>query len=240
MTSRRLSLVLVAALAVLGAGCNVVYPVLKFVGLKSPPKFSVRKEIPQDFVFSVDTKDYSSPPTDYVIRMDRTGKVTYEIVVRTPRRREQSGTFEITEEQILSIWKAVAAAKFDELDERYPSSGEGPDKAMGVRKWYVLADGVERRVEAHYQVVPEMDPVRAAFLAVVPKDVMEAHDAMVGVNRSGEFVGDTATHLFHLPDCPTLKDVPAQRQQRFTSQYDALNYNFQPCPDCSPLKAKTH
>lgn len=240
MTSRRLSLVLLTALAVLGAGCQVYYGIAKPLGLMSPKKFSARGEIPQDFVFSVDTRDFADPPTDYIISMERTGKVTYDVIVRTPHRREQQGTFEITEEQIVSIWKAIAAAKFDELNERYPSSGDGPDKRMGVRKWYVRADDVDRRIEAHYQIVPEMESIRAAFLAVVPKDVMDAHDAMVGVNKSGEFVGDTATHLFHLPDCPTLKDVPAQRQQRFTSQYDALNYNFQPCPDCSPLKAKTH
>jgi len=239
MRFRWLPLLVLAALAAVAPGCQVYYTVVKTVGLMGPKKFSSRGEIPQDFVFGVDTKDYSNPPTDYTIRMERTGKVTYDIVVRIPRRREQEGTFEITEEQILSIWKAIAAAKFDELDQRYPSSGEGKDKEMGVRKWYVMADGVERRVEAHYQAVPEMDPVRAAFLAVVPKDVMEAHDAMVGKNATGEFVGDTATHLFHLPDCPALKDVPEQRQQRFTSQYDALNYNFQPCPDCSPLRAKS-
>jgi hypothetical protein len=240
MRFRLLPLVVLAALAAIGPGCQVYYGIAKPLGLMSPPKFSVRKEIPQDFVFSVDTRDYSNPPTDYVISMERTGKVTYDVIVRTPHRREQQGTFEITEEQILSIWKAIAAAKFDELKERFPSSGDGPDKQMGVRKWYVRADGVERRVEAHYMVVPEMESIRAAFLAVVPKDVMDAHDAMVGTNKTGEFVGDTATHLFHLPDCPTLKDVPEQRKQKFASQYDALNYNFQPCPDCSPLRAKTH
>jgi hypothetical protein len=239
MRFRFLSLLVLAALAAVLPACNVWYGIAKPIGLMSPKKFSARGEIPQDFQFSVDTKDFADPPTDYVIVVERTGKVTYDIVVRSPRRREQSGTFELTEEQVVGLWKSIAAAKFDELDERYPSKGEGKDKDMGVRKWFVRADGVERRVEAHYQTVPAMETVRAAFLAVVPKDVMEAHDAMVGRNTSGEFMGDTATKIFHLPDCPALKDVPAQRQQKFTSQYDALNFGFQPCPDCSPLRAKS-
>jgi hypothetical protein len=241
MRLRRLVPVLLAAAALSGAGCNVFYTVAKFTGLMSSPPLVVQnREIPQDFKLSVNTTDYANPPTDYTIVVERTGKVTYDVVVRTPRRREQEGTFEINEEQVRSLWKALGDAKFDKLDERYPSSGEGPDKAQGVRIFYVHGDGAERRVEAHYMAVPQLDIVRTAFIAVVPKDVMEAHDAMVGVNKTGEFVGDTATHIFHLPECPDLKDVPAQRQQRFTSQYDALNYNYQPCPDCSPLKAKSH
>lgn len=239
MRIRWLPLFLLAVLAATLPACQVFYGIAKFTGLMSPPKFSARGEIPQDFQLSVDTKDYANPPTDYTIVLERTGKVSYDVVVRTPHRREQQGTFEVTEEQVRGLWKAVAEAKFDELDERYPSSGVGKDKAQGVRKWFVRADGVERRVEAHYQTVPAMDSIRAAFIAVVPKDIMDAHDAMVGKNTTGEFVGDTVTHLFHLPDCPALKDVPAQRQQRLKSQYEALDYNFQPCPDCSPLKAKS-
>lgn len=226
--------------ALLGGGCQVFYPIAKFTGLMGPKAFSTRMDTPpQDFQISVDTKDYSNPPTDYTILVERTGKVTYDIVVRKPRRRQQTGTFEITEDQILSLWKAVATAKFDELDERYPSSGSGPEKEKGVRKFFVRADGQERRVEAHQQSVPELESIRTAFLAVVPKDVMEAHDSITGRNTAGELIGDQATHLFHLPDCPALKDVPEQRQERFSSQYDALNFNYQPCPDCSPLRTKT-
>jgi len=232
------ALILLACLA--APGCAVYYTTFKFLGLISPPAFDVNKELPEDFKLSVDVRDLADPPTDYVLEFDRSGKANYNVTVRSPRRRHQEGQFEITEDQIKTLWKTVAAAKFDVLDSNYPSKGEGDDKARGVQKYYVHAYNTERRVEAHYQANDALESIRKTAVSMVPPEDMKAVAALVGVygDKPKQFVADMATHLFHLPDCPRLKDVPPANRQAFATQWDAVNYSFQPCPDCQPMKTK--
>jgi hypothetical protein len=231
-------MVLLCCLA--AGGCSLYYGIGKGLGLISPPPFDVNKELPEDFKLSVDVRDVADPPTDYVLEFDRSGKSTYDVTVRTPRRRQQSGPFEITEEQIKALWKAVAAAKFDTLEPRYPEEGEGAEKAKGVQKYYVFADKTEHRVESHFQSNEALESIRKVAVAMVPPDAMKAVAAIMGGSgdKPKEYIADMATHQFHLPDCPRLKDVPPANRQPFATQWDAVNYGFKPCPDCQPMKTK--
>ena len=45
-------------------------------------------------------------------------------------------------------------------------------------------------------------------------------------------VGIAATHRFHRPDCALMKGVPATEQVRFTSMWEALDADYQPCDVC--------
>ena len=49
-------------------------------------------------------------------------------------------------------------------------------------------------------------------------------------------IGVAATHMFHRPECPMLKDVPASEQMRFTSPFDAVDAGYTPCRSCNPMR----
>jgi hypothetical protein len=238
MRMRTASFLILVLACLAASGCSAYYTVCKLVGGCHAGPFDPNKEIPEDFRMSLDVHDVLDPPTDYVIQFARDGKSSYDVTVRSPRRKQQSGDFEITEDQIRGLWKAVAAAHFDKLDERYPKDGEGPDKKNGVQKFYVYADNTERRVESRFQTNEALESIRKAAVAIVPPDVMKGTFRGPSTQPK-EFVADMATHLFHLPDCPKLKDVPPANRQPFASQFDALNYGFRPCPDCQPIPTNT-
>jgi len=234
---------LLLAVALLAApSCAVYYEVGKFTGLISPPVFTAKGQMPDDFKVSIDVRDVADPPIDYVYTFGRDGKATYDVTVRSPRRREGEGQFEISEDQITALWRAVATAGFDKLDARYPKSGEGPDKPNGVQKYYVYGKGTEYRVESHFQTNAALDSIRKAVLSVVPKEIAEGKRAEGAAYAGGgapkEFVADMASKFFHRPDCPKLKDVPAANRQPFPTQWEAVNYGFKPCPECDPMRAK--
>jgi hypothetical protein len=237
---RNASLLLLLACVLAAPSCAVYYTTFKFLGLISPPKMDVNTQMPEDFHLSLDVRDVADPPTDYVLEFDRSGRASYDVTVRTPRRRQQAGQFEITEDQINTLWKTVAAAKFDSLDPRYPGKGEGPDKAKGVQKFYVVAARTEFRVEAHFQANEALETIRKAAVLMVPPENMKALAAMVGSagDKPKEYIADMASHMFHLPDCPRIKDVPPANRQPFATQWDAVNYGFKPCPDCQPMKTR--
>lgn len=231
-------IVLCAVVALAAPGCNLFYSVAKGTGLVSPPKFSARGEIPSDFRLGIEARGVADPPIDYLFAFERSGKTDYTVTVRSPRRREASGTFEVTESQIVGLWKAVVASKFDELAKRYPEAGDGRDTRRGVRVFYVLADGVDHRVESVYQAHPALDALNAAVLDIVPKEVLSARAAAGSGDAPREYLADTATMLFHVPTCPQLKEVPAQRRQPFATWYEAVDFQFKPCPECRPTQTR--
>jgi hypothetical protein len=169
---------LLLACAALAPGCSLYYGGAKFLGLMHPTPFAVRPDvIPTDFKLSVDVHDVADPPVDYVLAFDRSGHATADVVVRAPRRKQQSSPFEIGEDQLKSLWAAVADARFDELETRYPNDGDGPDKKSGEQFYYVYADGQDHRVELHYQANSDLEKIRKAAVAVVPREVMTATGA---------------------------------------------------------------
>jgi hypothetical protein len=232
-------LVLLALVLALLGGCQVFYTVTKFTGLKSARKFALTEEIPADLVLSLEVRDVANPKTNYTLIFSRSGKCSFEVQVVAPERRAHAGQFEITEDQVQSLWKAVRDARFDELETRYPDDGEGPDKGNGVQKYYVFADNTEHRVESVFQLVPALETIRKAALAVTPQEVMNATGAP-GRKKAPpkEYVGDSTTHHFHLPTCPRLKDLPPANRVTFPAVQTALDYQFTPCPECDPLHPK--
>jgi hypothetical protein len=233
---RTTPLLLVALCLVAAPSCTLYYNIGKFTGLITPREFDPNKEVPEDFKLSIDIRDWVEPPTDYVLSYSRNGQAAYDITVRSPRRKHAEGAFEITEDQVRALWKAVATARFDKLDERYPDEGEGFHKKYGVQKYYVFADNTERRVSSHFQSNDALESVRRAAVGVAPAFIWELKANPGTSEAPKEYIADVATSLFHLPDCPRLTDVPPANRQPFATQWDAVNYKFKPCPECQPMK----
>jgi hypothetical protein len=239
MRSRSLGLAVLAVVAALLAGCGLVSGACKLTGLCAPPDFVDTGPMPPGFQLGVEVSDVADPPTDYKFVFWRSGQVSYDVLVRSPVRKHQSGNLEISDAQVNSLWKAVGDAHFKDLSERYPGSDNGKDLKNGVQKFYVLTGDAERRVESHFQSVPALEAIRKAAVAVVPKEVLMAAGTPGAPKEAPkEFVGDTKTHRFHRPECTLLKDIPTEQRQAFASPYDALNYNFEPCPECQPIPLK--
>jgi hypothetical protein len=240
MRMRNACALLLLACVVAAPSCALYYGTGKFLGLISPPPFDVNMQLPDDFQLSLDVKAVADPPTDYVLTFDRSGRASYDVTVRTPRRKQQAGQFEITEEQIKTLWKTVAAAKFDTLEPNYPDKGEGPDKNRGVQKYYVYAAMTEHRVEARFQANESLEAIRKVAVSMAPPGALKAADVNTALpgDAPKEFVGDMASHQFHLPDCTKLKDVPPANRQAFATQWDAVNFNLKPCPECQPMKTR--
>jgi hypothetical protein len=208
-------------------------------GIFRSQSFELTREMPPDFELSLDVRDATDPPIDYRLHYDRAGHASYDVVVRSPQRREDSGEFDVTERQVLSLWEAVQKARFDRLDARYPSRGDGPDPRGGVQKVFVAANGGERRVESWFQVVPEIETVRAAAVAAAPASVMSASGAPLSAKDAPRaFVGDSRSRLFHRPGCKAAADVPEESRTEFKTHYDALNFGYEPCPDCKPIRGR--
>src|SRR5205823_214996 len=113
MRTRLPTFLALAAVLLLAPACPTLISGLKTVGIINPPKFVLPNAMPSDFVLDVDVRDGLEPATDYILHFYRTGRAEYDVTVRMPRRRRVAGSFEITENQVLSLWKAVVAAKFD-------------------------------------------------------------------------------------------------------------------------------
>ena len=102
------ALLLVALLALAFApGCGVYQWFVKTTGIVSPPELDTSGELPPDFRCSVAARDMADPPVDYTFEFDRTGRAKYEVTVRVPRRSQSVGEFEITEDKVVGIWKAL-------------------------------------------------------------------------------------------------------------------------------------
>ncbi len=236
---RLLSLLALAVVLLAAPGCPAFTRLCKAVYICPTPEFELPEKIPPDFHLAIRVRDQQDPPADYQLQFDRTGKVRYEVTLRAPRRRQQQGEIEITEDQVLSLWKAVSSVRFDELSERYPDDGDGKDRKAGAQRYYVVADGMDKAVEAVFERPAELETIRKAALAVLPQSVLLAEGGPEApADSPDQFVGDTADHKFHLPTCPLLEKVPSDRRQPFGSKYDAINFGFDPCTECRPLSTR--
>jgi hypothetical protein len=237
MRPRLLALLAFVLLAAALPACQGITDVGKFVGLVRPPRFVLPPNMPEDFQVVISVHDRVDPSIDYDVSYDRSGRVSYTVLSRAPRRQQISGDLEITENQVITLWKAVVAAKFDQIDARYPTSGDGKDKGAGIQRIFVKADGLDRTVETRFQKQAVVDTLRLQALELLPREVVTGASRVgAGDAQPREFIGDVATRLFHTPDCALLKDVPAQRRQPFATHWDALNFNFEPCRECRPVQ----
>ena len=49
-------------------------------------------------------------------------------------------------------------------------------------------------------------------------------------------IGVAGTHVFHVPNCPLLQDVPAGDRIQFTSKWDGVDAAYKPCPECRAMQ----
>jgi hypothetical protein len=231
MRNRLAALALLAGFALSAGGCNAWYAVTKVFSTRD--RLVTEGPVPPDFRIGIEARDVAEPPVDYKLWIDRSGKATYDVTVRQPRRRHVQGEFEVSDDQVVGLWNELVRLKFGELEDRYPSSGNGTELAAGAKSFYVFGNGTEATVETHYQSNEALEAIRAAVVATVPKEHMQARVANVQEGPKS-FVGDPQTRLFHTPDCPLLKDLPEERKRPLATWYEAVDYRFQPCPDCGP------
>lgn len=231
MRIRLASLALLAALALGTGGCNLWYGITKIFTTRD--RVQTVGPIPPDFRIGIEVRDVADPPVDYKISIERSGKATYDVTVRQPRRRHAEGEFEVSEDQVVGLWNELVKQKFGELDDHYPSSGNGTELASGAKSFRVSGNGAEMTVTTQFESNPQLEAIRAAVVATVPKENMQAR-AGGGPEGPRSFIGDTKSMVFHAPDCPLLKDVPEEQRRPLASWYDALDYRFQPCPECHP------
>ena len=231
MRNRIAPFALLAVLALSAGGCNAYYAITKIFTTRDRVK--TEGPIPPDFRIGIEVRDVADPPVDYKVWIERSGKATYDVTVRQPRRRHAEGEFEVSDDQVVGLWNELVRQKFGDLSERYPSSGNGTELAAGAKSFRVSGNDAEMTVETFYESNPQLEAIRAAVVATVPKELMQAR-AAGGPEGPRSFIGDTKAMVFHAPDCPLLKDVPEDRRRPLASWYDALDYRFQPCPDCHP------
>jgi len=231
MRIRLASFAVLTALTLALGGCNLYYAVTKIFTTRDVVK--TEGPIPPDFFIGIEVRDVADPPVDYKIDIQRSGKAAYNVTVRQPRRRHAEGEFEVSEDQVVGLWQQLVKMKFGELDNRYPSSGDGTDVRAGAKSFRVVGGGAEMTVETSFQNHEGLEALRSAVVATVPKEFMQAR-AAGGPDGPKSFIGDTQTKMFHTPDCPLLKDLPEERRRPLATWYDALDYRFQPCPECHP------
>lgn len=230
---RDLSLLLLLLFAL--PACPAMTKVGKWTGLIRPPTFPMPDTVPQDFELVVHVTDQQDPPIDYLLTFRRTGNCNYSVTPRSPRRPPNEGGFEVLENQISALWSAVLAAKYDELDSRYPEDGIGDDRAAGVQSYKVQALDFPKEVQAQFLRLPELEKIRTLALSYVPaRAFVGAKSSPLIGTKVREVIGDLRTKLFYPPEDPRLKDVPNEARQPFPTWHDAVNYGFSPSPGFEP------
>ncbi len=99
-------------------------------------------------------------------------------------------------------------------------SGRPPERLTRERPENAVVAAGKR--EAAYDARTKQESERAPSVAKT-----EASQARIGV---------AATRVFHRPDCPLLKDVPATERIQFTSPWDGLDANYRPCETCRAMQ----
>ena len=236
MTSpgRRTLLALALALAALTLlpGCPAWTRFCKMVYLCSRDRIEIPEAPPPDFEFRLKGDNLKNPPINYFLKIHRNGQAEYSVTFREPSRTVREGRFEVMEDQIVKLWDAIKAADYGEIEERFPSSGDGTDVSWGIQSFMVQSKDYQKEVQAHYLQVPALERIRMTAVSLLPESVIDQvrKDAQ-GLGTMGTVIGDTATKRFYAPTSPLLKDVPEELRQVFKSMYDALNFGYDPGPD---------
>lgn len=227
---------LVVALLAL-PGCPALTAGCKLIGLCRPPVLELTESVPSDFELIVHVRDQLDPPADYTLTFRRSGQCEYRVVVRAPQRRESSGPFQILENQVIQLHQELRKAGYAEMEPRYPASGEGKDRALGVQAYSVRGNDLQKEVQTHFHAVPGLEKVRTLALSYLPEKVLTQTGAGAPVAaKVTQVMGDVKTRLFYAPEDPRLKDVPSDRRQPFANWQEALNAEFSPAPGFEPWK----
>lgn len=195
--------------------------------------------LPPNLLVGLRVLEATEPPVDYVIKIERDGRTTYETTIRTPRRRRFEGELTLTEDQVVRLYDAVLASGFDDLDPAY-TADEGAEarRESGERIFYVVAGDLDKRIDANYVTVPELDELQARILAELPPHVLEGSGGPDLSDASGAFVADREGKVFHRPGCDLIDRIPQGVRVSFQTQFDALNFQYHPCEICKPLDAR--
>jgi hypothetical protein len=228
--SRLFAIVLVALAAMVLPGCPAFTRVMKGIGLQGRPALTLTEAVPQDFELIMHVVDQQNPPADYVVTYRRSGHCDYHVVVRSPKRRTNDGSFEILDGQVNALWSVVREVQYDTLADRYPGEGEGKDRDLGVQKFSVRGDDISKEVQSHFTKVAGLEKVRTVALSLLPEKALSdtGHGDTATSIATQQVIGDTLTKTFYPANDPRLKDVPTDRRQPFPTWYDAVNFGFSP------------
>jgi hypothetical protein len=225
---------LAAALAAtaLLPGCPSATWACKTLGLCSRDRLEEPPAtIPPDFEFVLKVDNQVQPPIDYLLKIDRSGKGTYKVVWREPRREVLEGDFEIVESRMTRLWDLIREIRYPELETRYPDSGEGKDRGGGIARFMVKYLDFPQEVQCWYVQQPDLEKLRMLAISYVPETVIQRVTRDTPTSTTGQVIGDVQTRMFYAPGSPLLKDVPENRRQVFPNWYEALNYGYQPGAD---------
>ncbi len=214
--------------------------ILLFTVLPGCAGFELPPEMPSNFVVGMRSKEGMNPPVDFLIKVDRSGKTSWQTTVRAPVRKAYSGELELNESQLIALYQATLAVEFDGLDTDYDADPGDSDRAEnGNRIFWVEAAGHEKRVNMNYVDVPRIDALHDALKALIPEYGFTGRggpgDNLAPTDR---FVADRATKRFHHPDCELAQEIKATDRETFRDWEDALNFRYDPCPICKPMDAK--
>ena len=53
-------------------------------------------------------------------------------------------------------------------------------------------------------------------------------------STSGTYIGNSNTHKFHLPSCPSCRKISERNKVTFSSRDEAINQGYVPCKNCNP------
>ncbi len=234
MIHRRTLLAFSLAASTLLVGCGTLGR------LFSNDEFVVPAVMPPDFFFGMQVREAMEPPIDYLVKIERSGRVNYDVTIRAPKRTAFSGEHEFSEDEIFAVFQAVQDADFAAYDDNYKAAdGAAPNRALGKRVLYVFADGLDKRVDADFVSVPGLDALQTKLVALLPPKVF---DVSMGpeIDRSNpqEFIADAATNLVHLPGCGHVEKIAPGRRKAFRTAYQAIDFGFDACLECKPLETR--
>lgn len=212
-------------------GCPATRNFTRWTGLSSPPELVLGPNMPEDFRFVVSVRDRDDPPMDFEIEFTRQGKVTYDVTWRVPKRETTEGEFEISEGAIRDLYEALRTADYTEYDDEYLGGNETHSK-WGVQRYYVYADGAEKRVWIEHMEPPaKLEPVLAKARGLVPESVMKGLGLIEEREAPEHFVGDSLTLKLYPSDAKELEDIPPERRVIFQDYFQALNHRYDPVPE---------
>ena len=170
MTSARIGVLVVCVLG-FASGCRGRPIVDRF---PPPPPFVLGERMPDDFECSLETYDDAQPRSDLVVEVRADGTVSWRVWAPATKTESDRGVLHLNKMQVVPVWKAVADAKFDRIDEGDPPPNVCRDGASEtdprMERLSVWAGGNCREVWRPPGAA-DVAPIRNAVLDLVTRDV---------------------------------------------------------------------
>ncbi len=216
----------------------LVLVLLLFAVLPGCPSFGLPPEMPSDFLVGMRSKEAKDPPVDFLIKVERSGRATWQTTVRAPERKVYSGELELTESQLVALYQATLDADYDSLSDEYAAEPGDSDRAEnGNRVFWVEAAQGERRINVDYVNLPAIQVLHDALKSLIPEYALTGRGGPAeAFDATDRFVADRTTKRFHHPNCEHVSEIKADNRETFKDWADALNFRFDPCPVCKPME----